>query len=168
MVYCATSPFKSKLAADEDSFVVERANSRLLLDRVSELPHMWNRGVSECGDEHIGEGDKWFTAGNCHHHRLDYLLCNFIDRWTGLYIPIFAIDTKCGPMPINSVNLSIILFPSSLSDNSIWIMAVGHSSFNRLVEYFLRSPLLHSSSPNRDFLIDTLCCEYAAGNPTEP
>ena len=34
------SPFKSKLAADEDSFVVERANSRLLLDRVSELPHM--------------------------------------------------------------------------------------------------------------------------------
>ena len=162
------SPFKSKLAADEDSFVVERANSRLLLDRVSELPHMWNRGVSECGDEHIGEGDKWFTAGNCHHHRLDYLLCNFIDRWTALrYIPIFAIDTKCGPMPINSVNLSIILFPSSLSDNSIWIMAVGHSSFNRLVEYFLRSPLLHSSSPNRDFLIDTLCCEYA-GNPTEP
>ena len=41
MVYCATSsggeltsPFKSKLAADEDSFVAERANSRLLLDRV--------------------------------------------------------------------------------------------------------------------------------------
>ena len=88
MVYCATSsdgeltsPFKSKLAADEDSFVAERANSRLLLDRVWASTYV-KSGFSECGDEHIGRGDKWFTAGNCHHHRLDYLLCNFIDRWT--------------------------------------------------------------------------------------
>ena len=25
---------------------------------------MWNAAT----DEHIGDGDKWFTAGNCHHN----------------------------------------------------------------------------------------------------
>ena len=114
MVYCATSPFKSKLAADEDSFVADRANSRLLLDRVWASTYV-KSGFSECGDEHIGRGDKWFTAGNCHHHRLDYLLCNFIDRWTDAT----WIDKKCGPMPINC---TICRWFFSLPSSFFWAM----------------------------------------------